>query len=1731
VGFTVNTLPSATEPGDTRLPSAGDGAYRSLVQFQLLGPLEVSIGGQRLALGGPKQRLVLAHLLIRPNQIVSAELLIDEIWGEEPPDAARGSLQSYVSHLRKALGAERLEGRAPGYVLHVAPADIDAARFESLVAQARRRLRTDPSAAARALREALALWQGEPLADLPAERSLQAEVERLFEMRLAALEDRLEAELSLGLHNELVPEFERLVGRHPLRERLGGQVMLALYRAGRQAEALAAYHRLRKALQAQLGVDPSPAIETLQRRILNQDPSLQLRGEPLRGYRLVERISVGQSGVMHRAFEPQTERDVAIKVLGARVANDAQFVRRFDAEARLIARLEHPHVLPIYDWWREPDAAYLVMRLVRGGDLSRRLASGHLGSATALTWAEQIGAALTATHRQGLVHGDVRPANILLDTDGNAYLAGFAVGYDRALNAPGREAGSQARYLAPERRSGAAPSAAADIYAFGVLLSELLPAASLGEAGADLRAVLDRATALTPEERYPSAADVAAAIRRALLAPAGEMQTERAGGPPRNPYKGLRSFEEADAADFFGREVLVGQLAQRLDEEVEGARLLAVVGPSGSGKSSVVTAGLLPALRGGAVPGSDQWLIASMTPGPRPFEQLERALLGVAVSTPPSLAELLEADDGLRSALETVLPPGSELLLVIDQFEELFTLSSEQARELFLRVIARTIEDPKARLRVMITLRADFYDRPLRHERFGRLLSSSTYALPPLTPVELERAVSKPAQRAGLRLEPGLATRIVAEMGEQPGGLPLLQYALTELWERRDGSRLSLRAYDASGGIAGAVGRRAEQLVLELDSDGREAARQLFLRLIEPGEGTPDTSRRLRASELQGLHGERDQVQAVVESFVRYRLLLVDRDAETREPVLQLAHEALLRVWPRLQQWVDEAREDLRNQRRLAAAAGQWLEAGRDRSFLLSGSRLEQTEQWVASTRVLLGAPESEYLTASLAEQRRVQAAEEERRAHEADLERRASLRMRALVVALALGTLLAGGLSLFALGESQRAASEARVATARELAAASVANLEVDPERSILLALEAVDTTRSADGSVLPEAEEALHRAVVGSRAVLTVQDEGGYLDWGDHPELGSVFVTQGPEDSGRVNVRDASTGEVLQSWHAHDIDVNDVTFSPDGSMLATSGDDGYVRVWNPRTQQELVSLGASTAGQVWGPSFSPDGSLVAANWLFENGETGVTRVLSVGTGETVLEIADTGKPWRAAFSPDGRRLAVAFEAEPVAMVFDLGTGDKLLALEGHEDAVRDVAYSSDGRWIATASNDASAKVWDAVTGALRFTIFGHADGLLDIDWGPESGQLITGSLDGSVTVWEVIEAGPRELMSLISHELRGGVGGVSFSPEGTHVIAGQNGVNAVKIWDLSINGDAESLNLPAPAGTLGGIAMSPTSAELVASTATDSIAVWDLDTARIRLEESHHHEWVLAIEVSPDGSLIASAGSEGARVWSAATGDLRYAVPLANDEGDAWMQTIAWSPDGDLLATASVAGSVTIWDRAGKEQVVLPEGPGVGVWAARFSPDGRLLATSVKHALGERYDAALHHVSIWDWQAQTIVSTIPTSSLGLSFNPAGTLLATSNVDHGRAEIWDVASGERQAILLGHSGTVGDAAWDPDPSRNWIATASNDATIRLWNASTGATQLVLRGHQAPVWQVRFSPDGSKLASIAQDGTVRVWALRPDDLIEIAHDKVTRELSDLECREYLHLEACPVADE
>jgi WD40 repeat protein len=1245
------------------------------------------------------------------------------------------------------------------------------------------------------------------------------------------------------------------------------------------------------------------------------------------------------------------------------------------------------------------------------------------------------------------------------------------------------------------------------VYSLGVVLSELLP-----DPPAAVREVIERSTAADARERHADAAAFLTSLRHgwapeAVPAPSAPVL--------RNPYKGLRAFTEADAPDFFGREAFTSRLLTRLREQGPAWRFLAVVGASGSGKSSVVRAGLIPALRVGALPGSQSWFVAEMAPGTAPMEELEAALLRIAVKPPPALLDRLEADDtGLLRVADLILPDGAEdLLLVIDQFEEVFTLATADRARHFLDSLVTALTDPASRLRVVVTLRADFYDRPLRHRGLAELIRWRTETVVPLTGGELERAVTRPAERVGVGIEPGLVAQMVADVGDEPGALPLLQYALTELFDRRQDSTLVTSAYRQIGGVSGALARRAEEVYAALPDGAREAARQLFLRLVTLGEGVEDVRRRVLRAELMSLQLDPEDMERAIDAFGGARLLSFDRDPETRQPTVEVAHEALLREWGRLRAWIDTVRDDLRIERRLASAGRDWLDASRDVSYLASGSRLDQYEAWRQQSGLSSTPLEREFLDASLAERDRRQAEDEVREARERALERRSFRRLRALVAVLAAAALVAIGLTVFAYTQQQRAEREARVAGARELSAAAVANLDVDPERSILLALEAVDRTRAVDGSVLPEAEEALHRAVTTSRVELTVPGVGGKLDWS--PD-GTMFVTEGPEDSGRIDIRDAETGESIRSWHGHDVDMNDVAFSADGSMLATTGDDGALRVWNPETGEELWTLEVpDDEAEVWGPSFSPDGSLVAAAWLTVDR----VRVWDLATGRVAQEISSVRAPFGAFFSPDGRQLAVP--SERTVVVVDASTGEERFTLEGHEWDVVHAGWSPDGRWIATTSVDLTARIWDADTGDQRFTLHGHSGAIIGADWSPDSTRLVTGSEDGTAKLWEITETGTEELLTLSALGTAGGIN-VAFSPDGEHVMTGDIAITAAKIWDVTLTGDAEWVNLPAMDHALTAVAFAP-DGRLLIGNEDGSITVWDPETGRDLLRTDGHgipddpgNSQFYAIDVSPDGALIATAwrGRPPATVRDAVTGNEVFTA-----ESDEWVDDVTWNPDGTLLAMAGQRG-VTILDRSGK-QIALLRDPGFNVFAVRFSPDGRVVATA--RSPKGRPDRTAPEVKIWDWQQARVVRTIQTQAEDVAFDPSGTRLATSDPD-GPVEIWDVASGEKIATLAGHTSAVWSLRFSPDGSE--IASASFDSTVRVWEAKPGGEVVTLRGHKGGASHVALSPDGSKLASVGTDN-VRVWALDLDDLVEIANNELTRTLTDDECRQYLHTDQCP----
>jgi WD40 repeat protein/class 3 adenylate cyclase/type II secretory pathway predicted ATPase ExeA len=1163
------------------------------------------------------------------------------------------------------------------------------------------------------------------------------------------------------------------------------------------------------------------------------------------------------------------------------------------------------------------------------------------------------------------------------------------------------------------------------------------------------------------------------------------------------PFKGLASFDVSDARYFFGRERLVAEMVARL----AGSSFLAVVGPSGSGKSSAVRAGLLPTLAGGALPGSEDWIRVLLRPGEHPERELDRM---VFAALPERLRSSLgSSQTSLEAARSLVHEERRHLLVVVDQAEELFTICHDDAeRQRFLDSLTSTVRAPG--VTVLLAIRADFYGRCSAHPALAELVADNHVLVGPMTEEEYRRAIELPARLAGLRIDRPLVDALVGEVVDEPGGLPLLSTALLELWQRRRGHAIRLESYSETGGVRGAVAGLAEQAYAELTVEQQAVAKGVLLRL-STGEGEVVTRRRVPILEFDP--GTNPEVGAVLDTLIEARLLIAD------DGTVEVAHEALLREWPRLEAWLDEDRAGRRLREHLTDQAKEWERSGRESGDLYRGLRLSSALDWTADHAKELNDLEREFLSEGRAASER-----------ETERQRRTNRRLRGLLAGVAVFlviALVAGGLALVQGGrareEARRAEREARIATARELAAAALANLEVDPELSILLATEAVQTTRSFDGTVRREAEEALHRAIGSSRVELTVPGLGGWLAWS--PE--GVFVTEGPEDSGLIDIRDAETGRSVLSFHGHDEDVNQVAFSSDGSRLASTGDDGELKVWDPSSGRLLAGLSGS--GSARGASFSADGSLVAAAW---DGNERV-RVLDLTTDREVSRTRVDGVI-DTALSPDGRRIAVASDSGTA--VFDVETGERVFRL-GRGDS-EDVSWSPDGRSVAVAS-DRDTRVWEAGTGRLQDTLLGHAGRVYSVAWSPDSSRLVTGGADGVAKVWEIGATGSRQLWSLSALGTRSGVQGLTFSPDGSRVMAGDLNVSTVTIWDLGSNGDAEWAHVPSRGEAPVPARFLPDGRQVAAISRSDggkAVTIWDLSGREVETIAAATDDFPLSrLAVHPDGRSVAVGGwvesdgrrfgGEVVRVWDLATESELFRIRHRLDVNE-----VSYSPNGNYLATASWDGTAKIIDSSGRVIRVLPEGRDSNVSDVAFSPDGRLLATTVFTYKGSWEG----RIRIWDWEREQPVRTFTSDvsvagvPVSVEFDPTGSRIVAAG-DNGRTVIWDVKSGSRVAVLAGQGG-VGEAAFSPDGAL--VATARLDGTVRLFDADTGEEQLVLRGSGCEVWGVAFSPDGTKLASTSCDG-VRIWALDIDDLLEIARREARRSLTDEECRQYLHVEECP----
>jgi WD40 repeat protein/transcriptional regulator with XRE-family HTH domain len=1208
--------------------------------------------------------------------------------------------------------------------------------------------------------------------------------------------------------------------------------------------------------------------------------------------------------------------------------------------------------------------------------------------------------------------------------------------------------------------------------------------------------------------------ELAAAVRR---------EDAPAAGLP--PYKGLHYFDESDAELFFGREALTGRLLERLLERMDSnQRFLAIVGASGSGKSSIVRAGLIPALRWR--PLSAFWPVFVITPTAHPLEALTAALQGESRPRPMGmriLDELFQHPEQITQALPSLAAEAGvdHVLVVIDQFEELFThCRSAEEQEAFVHAVHALASDDDRIAAVVLVMRADFYSHCARFDHLRQLLSHYQEYIGPMTPDELCRAIVEPARQGHWELEDGLVDVMLHDVGAdsghlpEPGALPLLSHALLVTWQRRRGRLLTLSGYTASGGVRAAIAETAESVFYDvLDTTQREVARRIFLRLTELGDdaSTMDTRRRVSLDELIPSGVEQATVQEVLVALADARIITTDQDTA------EVAHEALIREWPTLRGWLEENREGLRLHRRLTEAAQEWDDLGRDAGVLFRGARLAQAAEWAAKNPEQINALERAFLDASqsLAEQQiREQEAQRQRElaaAHNlAKAERtrameqtQANERLRRRAVLLVSSLVIAALLGAAALVFGRRAQQAEQLATSRELAAAAITNLEVDAERSTLLALAAL-----ALGETL-EARNALHQALPELHLMRSISaHEGGVPDVAFSPD-GRRLVTVGAFDE--FTMWDTNTGQPLFTVQDSGLEFgNSAAFSNNGRYLATAGVTRVI-IWDAASGEKLMALEGESVGTTVGYnlgvgqiSFSPDSrQLAVANM------DGVSQVWDLAIQSVVLTLPPAGLPAKAmAYAPDGRFLATGGD-EGIVTIWDAGDGTALYALT-LSGIVHSVTFSPDGQMVAAASEDGSAKIWDAATGA-ELVNLPRLTGMYDLAFLAD-GRLATAGQDGVTRVWDG-QTG-QQVLSLASGAST--VIGVAGSPDGARIATGSYD-GRLRLWDTTPG--HELLTISAHEGIAWDVAYHPAGDRFASAAVDGTVKLWDATNGRLLrtfTAGETDSPGFTGLAFSSDGNQMAAGGVDGTiTVWDSATG----LVVQTLTGHTTYVTGLSFSADGARLASACWDGTAKVWDLARGEEITTFHGHTAPVMITNvvFHPDGRSVLTGGDDDFVRQWDAVTG-------EEIRVFSGVDKDILGLALSPDGEMVASGDQD-GQITLWSVASGEKLRTFGGHAGLLLRLAFNADGTR--LSSAGFDRLAKVWDVDTGAELASLYGQQSNVFGVAFSPVGNILVTAGADGTVRTYTLQLEELVALARSRLTRNLTLEECQKFLHAGFCP----
>ena len=1109
------------------------------------------------------------------------------------------------------------------------------------------------------------------------------------------------------------------------------------------------------------------------------------------------------------------------------------------------------------------------------------------------------------------------------------------------------------------------------------------------------------------------------------------------------PYRGLRAFKHTDAAFFFGREALVQQLLTAINQQ----SFLAVVGASGSGKSSVVQAGLVANLKQARqIPGSDTWWIQSMRPGGRPIRALAQQL-AIAHSDPA--VEALQIEGLLHLGVEGFVRwlrsrPEPMVMLIVDQFEEIFTLASDLERQQFIALLLGGLAHASDRFKLVLTLRSDFVASALEHPALAEKIQQSNLLVPAaLSEEEYRQIILRPAEKVGLSVDPELTTVLLQELNQGVGDLPLLEFVLEQIWEQRRPGHLSLQVYQQQvGGLKGALERKAQAVYEALSWEEQDCARWIFLNLTQLGDGTEDTRRRVTKQDLVVEKYSRSLVEKTLQALVTAKLVVVgERPFETNpkregshsglggsrgqrqnqeaqedrtilkpepsqkpEVTVEVAHEILIRHWSTLQWWLEENRTRLREQRQVEAAALAWQQNHRKPDFLLRGIPLDAATELYVNYTDELPKDVQQFVEAGIA------AREAETQLTQKRLKQ--ARRAIAVISTLGIGATALGGAAYW----QRQQAQLRRIEALNALSTAQLTNHQ--SLEATLTAIEAGELLQDVQTPIF------LQSLVLGQQASAIEAQTVGTLQ---------QAVTLGAERN-RLS--------------QHTQQVNAVAYSPNGMLMASGSDDGTLGLW--RADGELLQL-----------------------------------IMVDGDIEPVLRSRVTS----VAFSPDSRTIAIAQSTGKISFWSAKKGSEKKQALrvvEAHSDWVSAIAYSPEGDRIATAGRDGFISIWTPAGKLLR-SIKAHDGWANTVAWNQTGTQIVSGGEDGKLKHWSA-GTGNR-LWETAAHTDR--VTSLAFEPNGLISVGGDG---LIKRWNLQTR-SAEVIG--EQSGQINHVAISPDGKNVLTAGSDRTLRIWPLAQDQPAAVFQGHSSEVTAAAWHPANQQIASASQDGTlRVWQVPASDSPHF------DSSNFLEA-RFDPTGNLLAGTTWEGEVEIWQRSGSQLktrvATLPS-------EENYSPKIAFSSTtdSGKSKLVTGYENSV--VKLWTIESATSSAAIDSTDVkvlpvaanerlsALAISPDGVDVLVGSAD---GSLTMASTETSQRWPQGHAAMVSAIAWHP--TKDLIASGSEDRTIRIWN-SKGQQQQQLEGHAEMIAALDFSPDGKYLVSAAWDKTIKIWNVKTGSL-------------------------------